>query len=417
MPPALLCVLVLIFFAALGIQHQRHRRRTHALRRQNETLQRENDRLQQHRTHQHTQLETALGGLQEAVLILDATGSIHFANATFRAQLLPPAAPLHYQPIERILPPGPLLDYIHATRGNPAAPPPPQHEIQLPPSTPGATSYWVQITGAAIPPHGDPAAPDALPWTLYILHDITPHKRLETLRKEFVANVSHELRTPLSLIQGSTETLINLHENSGETNSLATDTLQFLHTIQRHSIRLNTLITDLLNLSRLEAPTPAFHPEPTSIASFIRDYFVEHMPAHPAPGHTVRNHIPAEVGVCNMDRPKLTQVLENLLTNARIHTPPGTQIEIHARRLRGNTPPCVEIEIRDNGPGIPPEDLPHIFERFYRVDKGRSRQNGGTGLGLSIVKHIIQLHGGVVRAESTPGRGSSFYFTLPLLRP
>jgi two-component system phosphate regulon sensor histidine kinase PhoR len=240
---------------------------------------------------------------------------------------------------------------------------------------------------------------------------------METLRKEFVANVSHELRTPLSLIQGSAETLIGLHENAGENSALASDTLQFLHTIQRHGIRLNTLITDLLHLSRLEAPAPACHPEPTALALFIRDYLAEHMSEQVFPGHDILNRIPADVGVCNMDRPQITQVLENLLTNARIHTPPGTRIELHARTLRGTAPLGVEVEIRDNGPGIPPEDLPHVFERFYRVDKGRSRQNGGTGLGLSIVKHIIQLHGGVVRAESTLGKGSSFYFTLPLLRP
>jgi len=225
------------------------------------------------------------------------------------------------------------------------------------------------------------------------------------VRKDFVANVSHELRTPLSIIKGYAETLLEGHREMSET-----DREQFLRTIHRHGERLHLLLEDLLSLSRLEAKGATVHRESLKPISFTSALVEDYRGRPAAHAHTLEfTHDPVLPDLL-ADPLKLTQVFENLLNNALKYTPPGSTIAIGLHRHADE----LEITVRDNGPGIPAADLPHLFERFYRVDKGRSRETGGTGLGLSIVKHICQLHGGRTWAESELGKGTTFLIRLPL---
>lgn len=352
------------------------------------------NRLQQYRTSQLAQLEATLGSLQEAVLIVDDRNHILLANHAMQA-IFPDAKNILGTRLELVLHSREFLDYVEAVRtGKPA----PLKPIEF---ARGNDSVWAEVTGTLVPPLDNQKDQ----WALFVLHDITRQRKLEAVRKEFVANVSHELRTPLSVIKGYIETLVDGHREMPEG-----DRDKFLNTIQRHTDRLNSLLEDLLTLSRLESINPGLARESVSLATLISGILDDYRGRPAAAGHRLNISLDPAVGTALIDPLKITQVFENLLDNALKYTPAGSHLAI-ATRLRDKE---IEICVRDNGPGIPAEDLPHIFERFYRVDKGRSREKGGTGLGLSIVKHIVQLHGGRVWAESQPGQGSAFYFTLPL---
>ena len=351
-------------------------------------------RLQHQRTGQLAQLEATLGSLQEAVLIVDRDNHILLANKALQ-EIFPRATNILHQRLEVVLHSVTFLSYVEAVRSDEAKP---QREMEF---ADGNRSLWVEVTGTTIPPLNGQQGP----WALFVLHDITQQKRLEAVRKDFVANVSHELRTPLSIIKGYAETLVDGHHEIP-----VADRDKFLRTIQRHTERLNSLLEDLLTLSRLESINPGLHRESTGLSALI-ELVIEDYRARPAAAdHQLHFAIDPHVGELLVDSLKITQVLENLLDNALKYTPAGSRIDISAKRRDHE----IEVCIRDNGPGIPADDLPHIFERFYRVDKGRSRDKGGTGLGLSIVKHIIQLHGGRVWVESTQGQGTAFFFGLPL---
>jgi two-component system phosphate regulon sensor histidine kinase PhoR len=350
-------------------------------------------RLQQLRTGQLAQLEATLGSLQEAVLIVDANNYILLANKALQA-IFPSAQNILRQRLELVLRSVAFLNYVDAVRGGRAQP---QHEIEF---VEGNSTTWVEATGTLIPPLDDQRGP----WALFVLHDITKQKRLESVRKDFVANVSHELRTPLSVIKGYIETLVDGRDMPVE------DRERFLRTIQRHTERLNSLLEDLLALSRLESINPDLHREPVSLSTLITGLIDDYRARPATAGHSLNFALDPAVDEILIDPLKITQVFENLLENALKYAPRGSHIDI-STRLHAND---VEVCVRDNGPGIPEADLPHIFERFYRVDKGRSREKGGTGLGLSIVKHIVQLHGGRVWCESKLGQGTAFFFSLPL---
>jgi len=350
-------------------------------------------RLQQLRTGQLAQLEATLGSLQEAVLIVDANNYILLANKALQA-IFPSAQNILRQRLELVLRSVAFLNYVDAVRAGRAQP---QHEIEF---VEGNSTTWVEATGTLIPPLDDQRGP----WALFVLHDISKQKRLESVRKDFVANVSHELRTPLSVIKGYIETLVDGRDMPVD------DRERFLRTIQRHTERLNSLLEDLLALSRLESINPELHREPISLSTLITGLIDDYRARPATAGHSLNFALDPAVSEILIDPLKITQVFENLLENALKYAPRGSHIDISTRRHAND----VEICIRDNGPGIPEADLPHIFERFYRVDKGRSREKGGTGLGLSIVKHIVQLHGGRVWCESKLGQGTAFFFSLPL---
>lgn len=351
-------------------------------------------RLQQLRSGQLAQLEATLGSLQEAVLIVDHDNYILLANKALQ-EIFPGATNILNQRFERVLHSPALLAYVEKVRRNEAQP---EFEIEF---TEGSKSIWVQATGSLIPPLNGQREP----WALFVLHDITKQKKLEAVRKDFVANVSHELRTPLSVIKGYVETLVDDHRSMP-----LEERDRFLRTIQRHTERLNSLLEDLLALSRLESINPGLRRESTELAPLISAVVDDYRGRPAATQHQIEASVDIAVGTLLLDPLKITQVLENLCDNAVKYTPPGSRIDVRAV-LRENE---VEISVSDNGPGIPEADLPHIFERFYRVDKGRSREKGGTGLGLSIVKHIVQLHHGRVWAESEVGKGSTFFFSLPI---
>jgi two-component system, OmpR family, phosphate regulon sensor histidine kinase PhoR len=228
-------------------------------------------------------------------------------------------------------------------------------------------------------------------------------EKLERVRKDFVINVSHELRTPLASIQGYTETLLDGALHDPEHN------MRFLGIIRHNVARLTRLTEDLLTLSRIEQKRLTLNFEPHSVARLIAGVVDLMRPI--AEKNAVALEAPpgAEGLEVWCDREAVDQILSNLLDNAVKYTPAGGSVAVGAA-ARDHV---VELFVRDTGIGIPAEDLPRLFERFYRVDKARSRELGGTGLGLSIVKHLVAAHNGTVRVESAPGRGSTFFFTLP----
>ncbi|HRI81088.1 MAG TPA: ATP-binding protein, partial [Opitutaceae bacterium] len=349
--------------------------------------------LQQFRTSQLAQLEATLGSLQEAVLIVDHTNHILLANRALQG-IFPSATDIMGSRVELVLQSREFLDYVEALRAGRAVP---RQTIEF---AKGSDSVWAEVTGSLIPPLDG----QDYQWALFVLHDISHQRKLEAVRRDFVANVSHELRTPLSVIKGYIETLVDGHHDMP-----AGDRERFLRTIQRHTERLNSLLEDLLTLSRLESVNPGLQRETVPFAKIIAEVAEDYRTRPAAGDRRVDCTVDPATGSLWIDASKITQVLENLLDNALKYTPKGAVITVSAEPRAGEVVVCV----RDNGPGIPPEDQPHIFERFYRVDKGRSREKGGTGLGLSIVKHIVQLHGGRVWVESQLGQGTAFYFSLP----
>lgn len=235
-----------------------------------------------------------------------------------------------------------------------------------------------------------------------VLHDVSRLTQLEKTREEFVANVSHELRTPLSLIKGYAETLLDPAEKDPEV--LHT----FLKTIDRNARRLQFLIEDLLAISALESGRLEMELRHISLSELVDTVVQDYGPAAKARGVRFQIDLP-DVQV-SVDVERLHQVLGNLIDNAIKYGREQGEVFISAQDLPEQG---IEVCVRSDGPGIPSDSLDRIFERFYRVDRARSRDQGGTGLGLSIVKHIIQSHGGQVRAESELGKGAAIFFTLP----
>jgi two-component system phosphate regulon sensor histidine kinase PhoR len=218
-----------------------------------------------------------------------------------------------------------------------------------------------------------------------------------------VANVSHELRTPLSLIKGATETLID----GAKQDPASVDKL--LAIIDRHADRLTLLIDDLLLLAKLDSGRMSLNLQPLSLHEVVQETMEDFAPRAAARSMRLENGLAPDL-LAQADPDRLRQVLSNLIDNAVKFGRQGGNVTISSRVLDEH---WLELGVQDDGPGIPPEAKARIFERFYRVDKARSREQGGTGLGLAIVKHVVQAHGGDVRVESELGRGTTFYFTLP----
>ncbi len=239
---------------------------------------------------------------------------------------------------------------------------------------------------------------------LIVLNDVTRLRRLEQARRDFVANVSHELKTPITSIKGFVETLLDGAMQEPD------NALSFLQIIAKHADRLNEIIDDLLSLSRIEQDSERGKValSPGSIQEVLQDAIQVCRERAAAKDIEIEFTCPDDLAA-QINAPLLLQAVVNLIDNAVKYSPAARPVQVEARLELGE----VLVLVRDQGPGIAPEHLPRLFERFYRVDPGRSRKVGGTGLGLAIVKHIAQSHGGYVTLQSAPGKGSTFFIHLP----
>ncbi|MGA6828083.1 two-component system histidine kinase PnpS [Nitrospira sp. NS4] len=245
-----------------------------------------------------------------------------------------------------------------------------------------------------------------------VFHDITELRRLEKIRKDFVANVSHELRTPLTSIKGYVEALLDGGKDDPET------AVNFLSIILKQSDRLNLILEDLLELSKIESGSVSFREEPLDLRNLIERTLSMIKPMADKKGHQLISRVSDRLPPIAGDEGRLVQVLTNLLDNAVKYTPEKGTITVAAQELADTSlNPTIELTVADTGMGIPEQDRPRVFERFYRVDKARSRELGGTGLGLAIVKHIVEGHGGQVWVEGNQPQGSRFVVRLPVRKP
>ena len=342
-----------------------------------------------------TQIETTFGNIQEAVLILNPSNFIVLANQAAR-NLLAKGASVNGRRVERVLRSASFLDYVNRIKAGQKLP---RQEVEV---IQDKSQFWFEVSGTVIASEGGGER-----ISLFVLHDITRLRQLEKMRKEFVANVSHELRTPLTVIKGYCDTLVDDHEELD-----AADRGRFLTKIQKNVERLHLLIEDLLTLSRLESNPEQLRRSEVSIAEIAEETRESFQRRAAAESQGIEVYVERNLPDVFVDAIKISQVFENLVENAFRYAGDFSKIEI--RVTRDPHRPFIICTVKDDGVGIPEQDLAHLFERFYRVDKGRSRDRGGTGLGLSIVKHIVQLHGGHVSVESEVGIGSEFSFSLPI---
>ncbi|MCS7462564.1 cell wall metabolism sensor histidine kinase WalK [Paenibacillus doosanensis] len=248
---------------------------------------------------------------------------------------------------------------------------------------------------------------------LIVLHDITAVRRLERMRSEFVANVSHELKTPIAAVKGFAETLLAGALNDKETAR------SFLQIIFDESERLNRLIGDILELSKIESKRIPLQFSPVHMHTFVANALNVMNAEAKKKSIELAMEVDEEMYI-EADEDRLRQILINLLSNGVNYTPEGGKVRVKVEPVEGSYGPSgdyerIQMTISDTGIGIPKKDLPRIFERFYRVDKARSRSSGGTGLGLSIVKHLVELHKGTIRVESEVGMGTKFIVELPVI--
>jgi two-component system, OmpR family, phosphate regulon sensor histidine kinase PhoR len=345
--------------------------------------------------------QAIFGGMTEGVLLVDERGRILLVNEALQ-KLIPIPSNIDGKTTLEVIRSVAFEEAIQEAlrKGTNRS-----FEITLPSS--GEKTFEVNVVAIPSAARLGEQPPTEIRGAIAAFHDITRLKNLERIRQDFVANVSHELRTPLTTIKGYVETLLE----GAWREEVA---LQFLQIIQRHTDRLTKIVEDLLTLSRIESKGFQLKTEQVPVTELLEDAmeFVSRE-AKKKRISVSRGEIPANLCVQG-DRDYLGQVFVNLLDNAIKYTPEGGNIGLSVVEKEGQQ---ILFLVKDNGIGIPREDLSRIFERFYRVDKGRSQEIGGTGLGLSIVKHIVQTHGGKVWAESQLGKGSAFYFTLPKSSP
>ena len=335
------------------------------------------------------QLETLLNSMQDAVIAVSDDGLVQWANRPMN-RLVPQGTRLHQPVVETIRDPDFLATVREATS---------THQVKTARATSIVPGRTFDVTAAPLPDGGAVA----------VLRDLTETERVEKTRRDFIANVSHELRTPLTSIQGYAETLLDSTPENG------VPTREFLEIIRKNSGRMSRLTEDLLTLARVESGETRFEVEPVPPAELLHDAeesFREIAPTHgiDLQIHDLEESLNAEgLPPVLADREAIHQVFSNLIDNALKYGASGGRIVLGARAV----PHAVEFYVQDFGAGIASEHLPRLFERFYRVDKARSRESGGTGLGLAIAKHIMLAHGGSIRAESELAHGSIFLFTLP----
>jgi two-component system phosphate regulon sensor histidine kinase PhoR len=336
------------------------------------------------------QLAAVLGGMVEGVIAVDRQARIMFANAAAGRQFDFQAGDAQGRPLSHVIRDGSLQQAVNKAMATGDV-----VTTEIERYAPNSAALAVHAT----PLPGSPCAGVVL-----VLYDVTRLRRLESLRQEFVANVSHELKTPLSSIKAYAETLRSGAIYDEEHN------LEFLRRIEDQADRLNQLIMDLLSLARIESGEEAFEIEDIDVQSAVVACLEEYQQAATAGQIELGTEPPADPVVVRADHEAVRQILDNLIGNAIKYTPPGGRVTVRwcQQKTRGL------IEVSDTGIGIESVHLDRLFERFYRVDKARSRELGGTGLGLSIVKHLTQFFGGTVGVRSVVGQGSTFWVQLPL---
>ncbi|MBV8475798.1 MAG: HAMP domain-containing protein [Acidobacteria bacterium] len=338
----------------------------------------ENFALSQNRQRQ---LETLLNSMQDAVIAVDEQGYVQWANRGM--DRLGPRTRMGLPLIETVRDPD-VVRAITAARE--------QRRVEIARASSLVPGRNFDVTAAPMPGGG----------VVAVLRDLTETERVEKTRRDFIANVSHELRTPLTSIQGYAETLLDSTPASDHIH-------EFLDIIRKNAARMSRLTEDLLTLARVESGEQRFDVQPSPPGDLLHEVVESFGTVAQAQGVELLIENQADTAV-SADREAIHQVFANLVDNALKYAGGGGRIALGARRM-GN---MVEFYVQDYGPGIPSEHLPRLFERFYRVDKARSRESGGTGLGLAIAKHIILAHGGSIRAESELNHGSQFLFTIPV---
>ena len=333
------------------------------------------------KTSKH-QLETLLNSMEDAVIAVGPDDRVQWANESLD-KLVPQRARLD-SPLEETIRDPDFLQAVHSA----------SKESKV--STSRASSILpgrtFDVTAAPLPGGGAVA----------VLRDLTETERVEKTRRDFIANVSHELRTPLTSIQGYTETLLDGGTENGHTR-------EFLDIIRKNALRMSRLTEDLLTLARVESGEQRFDIQPVAPGELLREAGQNFRENARAQGIELQVEDSTQ-GYVAADREAIHHVFSNLVDNALKYGVGGGKIVLGARPLNNS----VEFYVQDFGPGISSEHIPRLFERFYRVDKARSRESGGTGLGLAIAKHIVFAHQGAMRAESELNHGSRFIFTLPI---
>ena len=336
------------------------------------------------------QLETLLNSMQDAVIAVSSDGLVQWANQPMD-RLVPQHTRLNAPVVETVRDP----DFLAAVKAATTT-----KQVKTTRATSIVPGRAFDVTAAPIPDGGAVA----------VLRDLTETERVEKTRRDFIANVSHELRTPLTSIQGYSETLLDLSSDNSSHNR------EFLEIIRKNAARMSRLTEDLLTLARVESGETRFDTEPVppiellhdaeeSFREIARSQEVELKIVDTSGGNGSVDSLPP----VRADREAIHQVFSNLIDNAMKYGRSGGRIVLGARAARRG----IEFYVQDFGAGIASEHLPRLFERFYRIDKARSRESGGTGLGLAIAKHIMLAHGGSIRAESELNHGSTFLFTLP----
>ena len=346
-------------------------------------------RLADEAGERQAQQSAIFNSMVEGLLLLDERGRVQLANRAFK-KLFEATDVVLGKTVLEVLRLHELAEMVESLGPNQ-----PWQDREL--KFPGPPDRWLQVSAAIVL-----TGSGERQGTILVFHDLTRLKQLERTREDFVANVSHELRTPLSLIKGYAETLLDGAKDNPE---VAT---KFLQTIDRNARRLDLLIQDLLTISALESGRVALNFQPVKLRSVVERSLADLKTQAAARKVTLTNNLPDLTA--QADETRTEQVLGNLLENAVKYGREGGTVIVGGRETDDGK---LEVFVQDDGPGIPAEAQERVFERFYRVDKARSREQGGTGLGLAIVKHIVQSHGGKVWAESEPGRGAKFFFTLP----
>jgi two-component system phosphate regulon sensor histidine kinase PhoR len=333
------------------------------------------------------QMEAILGGMIEGVMVIDPQGRVQLVNDAARLVLRLDELALGRHYVETIRHPAIAALVAAALSGRVT------NALQF--SPPRDESRTIMVRAAPIAssgPHG----------VVLVLHDITDLRRADQIRRDFVANVSHELRTPLTAIRGYVEALTEDDVEPGERQ-------RFLGIVARHTHRMERLVKDLLRLARLDAGQETLELSPCDLRSLVHGVLGDLTSMLDERRQRAVVSIAPDVGTIRGDAAKLHDALRNLVANAITYAPERTTISIDVSRQGSR----IAVAVSDEGPGIPDEALSRLFERFYRVDKSRARDPGGTGLGLSIVKHLVELHGGEVRAENRPEGGARFTVVLP----